>query len=200
MDLKATFAEYLRAFTARWFILMSGPLMVPFTIAAVYVENTYAKVLLALTAIGCFIFSSYWIWRIEREARATAESKLLSDRSNEAWGNVRVADNPAIAKLFLDGGGDRNRFLGLLTQNYMSCWGRRMAGRSDLVAVPGTVWNEAYHLMYIPAQEHETGAINQTYIRDRDNRSAFFDAHLNATQLRRFWPNINFVEAKEDTL
>ena len=68
--------SYLRAFVARWSLAMSGPLSVPFAIASLYVQNGTAKTVLLLTAAICALFSSYWIWKIEREARISAETKL----------------------------------------------------------------------------------------------------------------------------
>jgi hypothetical protein len=74
----ASFRNYIVAFTSRWFIAMSGPISVPAAIAAIYVENTTAKILLGLTAIVSFGFCSFWIWKIEREARNAAEAKLAA--------------------------------------------------------------------------------------------------------------------------
>jgi hypothetical protein len=93
---KPTFAEYLWAFTSRWSTLMSGPLSVPAAIAATLVENWIARIVLAATALICLLFSSYSIWRIEREKRTDAENEIthLNDFTLTDWGNVRVADNP----------------------------------------------------------------------------------------------------------
>jgi hypothetical protein len=80
---------------------MSGPVSVPAAIAAAPVPNTVAALLLAGTAIFCFIFSSYWVWRIEREKREEAENQLATanDFALTKY-NVRVADNPAAVALF----------------------------------------------------------------------------------------------------
>jgi hypothetical protein len=204
----ATFQEYLRAFTARWFVLMSGPVSVPFTAAALYVENTTAKALLTIMAITCFAFSSYWIWRIEREARLIAENRLqVNDSIHDPWGNLRVADNPEVVRLFLECGPERNKLLALLVQNRIRCWGRRMVGRSDLVMVgrsdlvfvPGSVWNSSSYLRFQARNENDRGGINQTYIRDDNSkRDIFYDVHLNLAQMRRVWPDIQLQEATED--
>jgi len=55
---------------------MSGPLSVPLAVAAFYVTNEAAKALLVMTAIGCAVFSSYWVWSRERRAVAERESKI----------------------------------------------------------------------------------------------------------------------------
>jgi hypothetical protein len=68
--------SYLRAFGIRWFVAMSGPLSVPLAALAYYIQNDAAKIVLFVTAIFCAIFSSYWIWKVEREARTLAEAKL----------------------------------------------------------------------------------------------------------------------------
>lgn len=62
---------------------MSGPIAVPLGIFAFFVENTAARICLAMTAIACFVFASYWVWRIERlrvkdlEARLTPKLDIL---------------------------------------------------------------------------------------------------------------------------
>jgi len=68
--------SYLRAFGIRWFVAMSGPLSVPLAVLAYYIQNDTAKIVLFATAIFCAIFSSYWIWKVEREARTSAVGQL----------------------------------------------------------------------------------------------------------------------------
>src|SRR5260370_41326556 len=55
---------------------MSGPLTVPFTAAAVFVESTRLKTLFAVLAATCVLFSCYWVWRQER-LRAIALSERV---------------------------------------------------------------------------------------------------------------------------
>jgi hypothetical protein len=55
---------------------MSGPLMVPAAIAAAFVENPLAKGVFATTAVFCFVFSSYWVWKIQRERVLALAEKL----------------------------------------------------------------------------------------------------------------------------
>jgi hypothetical protein len=190
---KATLFEYFKAFGGRWFILMSGPASVPAAVAAAIVSNSAWRVLLACTAIGCFLFTSYWIWRIEREKRAVAEGEIerLNDFSLTAWGNVRVADNPQVLDLFQSRGPERNKFLSLLTKEYISCWARRMtAGESDLVKVPGSVWNAGCNFNFDPKRQEDQRTINQTFIKDYANRPIFYDLYLNLTEMKRIWPAI----------
>lgn len=58
---------FLRAFGGRWFVYMSGAPSVPFTLAALYVENTWAKTLFAVLAVLSAALACYWVWRRERE-------------------------------------------------------------------------------------------------------------------------------------
>ena len=50
----------------------------PLTIAAVFVPNEIAKVLLGITAFICFWGAAYIVWRREREARNESEAKANS--------------------------------------------------------------------------------------------------------------------------
>jgi hypothetical protein len=77
MALNANFSTFLRAFWGDWATTMSGGASVPFTLIAVFVPNARVKILLALLAICCFGWSSYRVWRTERLARMTVETRLL---------------------------------------------------------------------------------------------------------------------------
>jgi len=74
MDSK--FVSYLRAFGVRWFVAMSGPLSVPLAISGFFIQNEVAKLGLFATSLVCAIFASYWIWKVEREARIKAETEI----------------------------------------------------------------------------------------------------------------------------
>lgn len=65
---------FLAAIVSSWFSGMSGPLSVPLTVAAVFVQNDTAKVLLALTAVICFWAAAYTVWVRERTARNQTEA------------------------------------------------------------------------------------------------------------------------------
>jgi hypothetical protein len=164
------------------------------------VSNSLWRILLAATAIGCFVFSSYWIWRVEREKRAEAESELAraNDISLTGWGNVRVADNPQVLDLFQSRGPERNKFLSLLTQEWISCWARRMTGSSDLVKVPSSVWNEGCNFDFDPKRADDQRTINQTFIRDHAKRPMFYDLYLNFTEMKRIWPMIELTQTTHD--
>jgi hypothetical protein len=75
-DSTASLKAFLRAFGERWFTAMCGPLTVPFAVLALYMEQKYLKLLFGILAVLCMGFSSYWIWKREREARCAAEELL----------------------------------------------------------------------------------------------------------------------------
>jgi uncharacterized protein YecA (UPF0149 family) len=60
---------------------MSGPLAVPFAIAAVYVEGNWQKAGFAVLAIVCAVYASFSIWKVERIARNTAEDQAAISRA-----------------------------------------------------------------------------------------------------------------------
>jgi hypothetical protein len=68
------FRDFIRAFGVRWFVAMSGGLGVPLTAAGVFYGPTVVKVVFFVTAIFCAVFSSFWVWRVEHEARIKAEN------------------------------------------------------------------------------------------------------------------------------
>ncbi|SRR5258708_27569707 len=96
---EATFRNYLRAFFRHWFTAMSGPLSVPLVIAAYFVSNALLRLGLAATAIVCFGFSSYWIWRTERQRvvhlSEKLRPKLLCSFSKDNSGCVKITENRA---------------------------------------------------------------------------------------------------------
>jgi hypothetical protein len=74
-DSMPTFRNYVRAFGSSWFVAMSGPLSVPFAVAAVYVEGNWQKAGFAVLAIVCAVYASFSIWKVERIARNAAEDQ-----------------------------------------------------------------------------------------------------------------------------
>jgi hypothetical protein len=67
MPTTAGLGAYLRAFVSRWSVAMSGPLAVPFTAIALYVDSTRAKTLFGLLAVTCALVASFTVWRRERQ-------------------------------------------------------------------------------------------------------------------------------------
>lgn len=80
-----SFRNFIAAFRNHWFDAMSGGASVPFTIAAVFVEQTYQKILLASAAILCFGVAAYRVWSAERVARNVAEKRISELESEYAY-------------------------------------------------------------------------------------------------------------------
>lgn len=76
------FGTYLKAFFSDMLTGMSGPLSVPFVIAAFWVSSRTQKVLYAFLAVVCATFASYRVWRNERRdssAHLVAKDSELAD-------------------------------------------------------------------------------------------------------------------------
>jgi len=93
------FRDFIRAFGVRWFVAMSGCLGVPLTAAGVFCEATVVKIVFFITAVFCAGFSSFWIWKVEHEARIKAESMVASMDSKLRMNiNSKIAALSATAK------------------------------------------------------------------------------------------------------
>ena len=98
---------------------MSGALSVPLSVAAYFVQNDNAKIALFLTAIACFAFASFRIWRAERLKVLALEAQIADTTNSRAalrleiggeepyriekdgWINWKMAirnDGPAVAE------------------------------------------------------------------------------------------------------
>jgi hypothetical protein len=199
----AGFKDYLRAFAARWFVVVSGPLSVPAAIAAAWVENPIARVLLALTASACFIFSSYWIWKIERENRIAADALGHELRADFAqfYPDVRVADNPDIIALF--NGAERNKLMGLLDADWIWTWARPLHPSdgisTDFIRIQGTDWHR-YRIDF-EKKTDDPRSVNHTYLRSkRGNTAVFYDLCFNSVHLKRVWSLLPFETSNCDVL
>ncbi|SRR6266851_7484135 len=73
-----TLRDFFRAILSSWLLGMSGSLSVPLTVAAVFVPNELAKVLLGVTAFICFWGAAYTVWRREREARNESNNQCVA--------------------------------------------------------------------------------------------------------------------------
>jgi|GEM_PF-4686793 len=98
------FFSYLKAFTNRWFVTMSGPASVPLAIAGYFVENNAARIVLSLTAIECFVFAAYWVWRGERKVRIEVEGKAndLERKANNLAYSLHVELADLVARCWHD--------------------------------------------------------------------------------------------------
>src|SRR5258706_11455692 len=57
--------NFVRAFRGHWLAAMSGSFSVPFTAAAVYLDNKYAQGIFAMLALAAFWFAAYRVWLVE---------------------------------------------------------------------------------------------------------------------------------------
>jgi hypothetical protein len=68
---EAGLRRFFAAFGATWFTMMSGPLTVPFTVAAIFFDQIWLKLLLGVLALVCAFAASFSVWRRERLAFLT---------------------------------------------------------------------------------------------------------------------------------
>jgi hypothetical protein len=72
----ANFANFCLAFFVEWGAAMSGILSVPLSISTFFVPSDRGKLALGLTALACFIFASYRVWRVQRLKVTLLEAEL----------------------------------------------------------------------------------------------------------------------------
>jgi hypothetical protein len=91
---EASFGAFLHAFTARWLCAMSSGLGVPLSVGAFFVEPTIARVGLAVTAVACFFFAAFGIWKIqwERTKRVQRELGNAAGQLDESEQKRRLLD------------------------------------------------------------------------------------------------------------
>jgi hypothetical protein len=83
IDSDASFKAFLRAFGGKWFTGMSGPLTVPFALLALFVDQKYLKALFGILAVLCAGFSSYWVWKTERESVQARQAELNEEQAKQ---------------------------------------------------------------------------------------------------------------------
>lgn len=190
----STFLSYLRAFTVRWFVFMSGPLSVPLAIIAYFVQNDAAKVGLFATALVCAVFASYWIWKIEREARIECEktNQSAAQIDSESYPDLRIADCAEVLELFKK---NDARLIGLLTAGRLSSWARQMQMGKKLLPLEAIIWN-THQFHFYPALTDEQNTINQTFLRCK-KESTHYDVCMNVAQIKRLWPELHYLKLNE---
>jgi hypothetical protein len=114
-----------------------------------------------------------------------------------AWGNVRVASNPPLIRLFEESGPDHDKFMAFLAGHYLTCWGRQMNREyPDLVFVGTDVWSTSY----VSLEPSPDGSGTETYIRNRNRNvhgAAFRDLHLNFALLQNIWPDMRLKQTTD---
>jgi hypothetical protein len=90
MDRTARVQDFVRAYCANWFSLMSGGPSVPAAVLAVFVTNASAKILLGLTAAVLFIISSFFVWRAERIRVIALDKTVQLEAARTRWAELRA--------------------------------------------------------------------------------------------------------------
>jgi hypothetical protein len=199
----ANFGAYLRAFTSHWFVFMSGPLSVPAAIAAVFVENLPAKLFFAATAVSCFIFSSYWIWKTEREDRLAAEAKIRAGvQRRPDWPIHELFShiNPDFLERRDDGVGDAWDIVGndirdQASLGHLKIWGRpsrddgvdKLLGqREALRLIEPSYWTMAFFTYHF--FDSTAGDAPHTYLEQGRSGIVYTDLRVNREESLSIWP------------
>lgn len=74
---------FLLAFRQHWFAAMSGGFSVPFTAAAIYLQNKYAQGIFGALAFSAAWFAAYRVWKVEHEKVANLEAQLGATKLRE---------------------------------------------------------------------------------------------------------------------
>ena len=103
---KKPFRDYLRAFGQDWLTLMSGPLAVPFAIAATFYSG-WARTLLLMLGASCIIFASFRVWRNQQYEIAKLKIRPYDDTQRELVSGMLTplgADERDVLRYFLQFG------------------------------------------------------------------------------------------------
>jgi hypothetical protein len=199
MGQKSGVKEFLLAFLPQWATAMSGALSVPLAIAALFVSNDSARLGLGLTAVVCFIASSYLVWRKERLRAIEAEERIstMIAYGDKGYPNLRVADCPQILDLFKN---NETKLFALLSGGELTSWARSNTEKPyKLVKLDGGIWNR--HEFEFQAKGPRIRTDNQTFLHGAEIRkhgihvtTAYFDVCLNVAQIKQFWPKFSSLE------
>jgi len=77
-----SFWEYLKAFQSDFWARMSGGASVPFTAAAIYFSG-YTRLLFALLALSCLIFSPFRLWQAAEVAIRDLKKRPYDDAQRD---------------------------------------------------------------------------------------------------------------------
>lgn len=140
---------------------------------------------LVVLVVGLAIIGALLLVRREPKDQAPLISTPDAVPFADSYGDIRVADYPAVLALFKDP--ERDKLIPLLEAEKISAWGRKPLGNPPPTKIPGTIWTSHY-LFYLPRDEE---GINQTYVRPNNKyETIFFDVHLNKIQIERIWPGV----------
>jgi predicted nucleic acid-binding protein len=72
--------DFTRAMWGDWLTRMSGPFSVPLAVAAFFVTNDIAKILLGLTAFICFWVTAFLLWKHDKVIERDQKRRQLLDQ------------------------------------------------------------------------------------------------------------------------
>ncbi|MBW7974365.1 hypothetical protein [Bradyrhizobium sp. BR 10289] len=195
--------EFFRAIWSEWFSRMSGPLSVPAAIAALWIENTMGKVLLAITAFVCIWAASYSVWRRERDkvislqAAAKQGPTVCRDVSmGEAigyicfrrWGErfVAAAGSPDVS-----GSREYDELLQAVADGEIPVWGKKAASGVH-EPIPNEFWfNHRINWFSLLRGAPET----ESNVRSGSDETSYFYLELMTSRaaIERYWPALGSV-------
>jgi hypothetical protein len=127
----------------------------------------------------------------ETAVAALKNPSALDDSIAEYLPDVRVADSLAAQRLFE--GRDGDNLIPLLEAEKIFAWARPMGrGEPAPIRVPGNVWRT--NQMWVVPKGDNPHMRNQTFIKTKTtNETSYYDLRLNRAQLKRVWPNFEYV-------
>lgn len=129
--------------------------------------------------------------------RDDAEKKFQLEIATN-YPNVRIADNPSIYDHILQGG-DRQKFLQLLSAGTLTGWARPMFGKRDFVRLTKEFWD----LHFIEVMVNEGISIDsagverrhsQSWLKTKANKdNTHYDVCVNRAQMSKVWSDLSFT-------
>jgi hypothetical protein len=91
-----SFAELMKALLSDWGGRVSGAFSIPFTVAALYVNDAYGKALWSVLAMASLIYGVYSVWSSERRRVVELEKRLDQQKPEfiATFGNVVIGFVP----------------------------------------------------------------------------------------------------------
>jgi hypothetical protein len=201
---RSNLLEFCRAIWSEWFTAMSGPLSVPAAIAALWIENTTAKILLGLTAFACIWAAAYSVWRREREnvlaleyaaASGAQESSLPDFHLHELFSHI----DPEVLSRADDGVSDRwdeiaNEIRDRAALGALKIWGRPVRDNVDsllgqrqaLRLIGPSYWTMAFFTYSFFDGTADNAP--HTYLEYGRSGVEYTDLQVNRAEALRIWP------------
>jgi hypothetical protein len=194
--------DFGRALVADWFARMSGPLSVPAAVAALWVADTTARILLGATAFVCLATTGYALWRRERERAPAAETKLEAiAHATPDWPIHELFSyiNPDFLERADSGVGDAwdnvsNDIRDQASLRRLKIWGRAVGTGVDRILgqretfrlIERNYWTMAF-FTYSFFNE-SAGDAPHTYLEAGRRGVVYTDLHVNRAEAQLIWP------------